>query len=79
MIVVEHDKEMILAADHLMDIGPGAGVHGGKIVAQGTPAELMDCKTLTSQYLTGIKEIKIPDKRREGNGKFLTVYGRYGE
>lgn len=78
VIVVEHDKEMILAADHLVDIGPGAGIHGGKIVAQGTPAELMNCKTLTSQYLSGIKKIKVPEKRRQGNGKILSLLGASG-
>jgi len=78
VIVVEHDKEMILAADHLVDIGPGAGIHGGKIVAQGTPAELMHCNTLTSQYLSGIKKIKVPEKRRDGNGKILSLKGASG-
>lgn len=78
VIVVEHDKEMILAADHLIDIGPGAGIHGGRIVAQGTPAELMNCNTLTSQYLSGIKKIKVPEKRREGNGKILSLKGASG-
>ncbi len=78
VIVVEHDKEMIMAADYLVDIGPGAGALGGKIVAHGTPAELMNCQTLTSQYLSGVKEIKIPENRREGNGKILTITGAVG-
>ncbi|NTW31471.1 MAG: excinuclease ABC subunit UvrA [Bacteroidetes bacterium] len=78
VIVVEHDKEMIMAADHIIDIGPGAGVLGGKIIAQGTPSELINCKTLTSQYLSGEKEIKIPAKRRKGNGKNLVLTGATG-
>ncbi|MFA4851367.1 MAG: excinuclease ABC subunit UvrA [Bacteroidales bacterium] len=78
VIVVEHDKEMILAADHLVDIGPGAGVLGGKIVAQGTPSELIQCNTHTSHYLSGIKEISIPSSRRIGNGRFLSLSGATG-
>ncbi|MBW4891175.1 excinuclease ABC subunit UvrA [Mucilaginibacter sp. HMF5004] len=73
VLVVEHDKDMILEADHVIDMGPAAGVHGGTIVAQGTPAELMASHTLTTQYLNGEREIAVPEKRREGNGKVLTL------
>lgn len=78
VIVVEHDKETILSADHVIDIGPGAGIHGGKIVAQGRPEELMRCDTLTCQYLSGKKEIKIPSVRRKGSGKTLLLKGASG-
>jgi len=73
VLVVEHDKDMILHADHVIDMGPAAGVHGGEIVAQGTPAELMKVHTLTTSYINGEREIAIPEKRREGNGKILTL------
>src|SRR5205823_7397066 len=73
VLVVEHDKDMILEADHVIDMGPAAGVHGGEIVAQGTPAELMKANTLTTSYLNGKKSIAIPKNRREGNGKVLSV------
>jgi excinuclease ABC subunit A len=73
VLVVEHDKDMILEADHVIDMGPAAGVHGGQIVAQGTPAELMAHHTLTTQYINGEREIAIPTKRREGNGKTLSL------
>ncbi|MEO6850520.1 MAG: excinuclease ABC subunit UvrA, partial [Mucilaginibacter sp.] len=73
VLVVEHDKEMILEADHVIDMGPAAGVHGGEIVAQGTPDELMAAHTLTTSYLNGEKSIAIPAKRREGNGKILSL------
>ena len=73
VVVVEHDKDMILEADHVIDMGPAAGVHGGEIVAQGTPAELMASHTLTTSYLNGGRSIAIPAKRREGNGKVLTI------
>lgn len=73
ILVVEHDKEMILAADHVIDIGPGAGVHGGKIIAQGTPEEIASIDSLTANYLHGKMEIKVPKKRRKGNGKALTL------
>lgn len=73
VLVVEHDKDMILEADHVIDMGPAAGVHGGQIVAQGTPAELMAHHTLTTQYINGEREIAIPKKRREGNGKTLSL------
>jgi excinuclease ABC subunit A len=73
VLVVEHDKDMILEADHVIDMGPAAGVHGGQIVAQGTPAELMLHHTLTTSYINGEREIAIPKKRREGNGKILSL------
>ncbi|MDB5135303.1 MAG: uvrA [Mucilaginibacter sp.] len=73
VLVVEHDKEMIMEADHVIDMGPAAGVHGGEIVAQGTPQELMAAHTLTTSYLNGEKSIAIPEKRRDGNGKILVL------
>ncbi len=73
VLVVEHDKDMILEADHVIDMGPAAGVHGGTIVAQGTPKELMLHHTLTTSYINGEREIAIPKKRREGNGKTLSL------
>jgi excinuclease ABC subunit A len=76
VIVVEHDEETIRTADHLIDIGPGAGVHGGKIVAEGKPAEVAKVEdSITGQYLRGAKEIATPKKRRQGNGKELVVRG----
>jgi len=74
VIVVEHDEDAIRAADHIVDMGPGAGVHGGQIVAQGTLAEVMATSgSLTADYLNGTREIEVPAKRRKGNGKKLTV------
>jgi excinuclease ABC subunit A len=73
VLVVEHDKDMILEADHVIDMGPAAGVHGGQIVAQGTPAELMKEHTLTTSYINGERSIAVPEKRREGNGKTLSL------
>ncbi|MEC8295530.1 MAG: excinuclease ABC subunit UvrA [Pseudomonadota bacterium] len=74
VIVVEHDEEAIREADYVFDIGPGAGVHGGQIVSQGTPAEIAaDKNSLTGQYLSGAREIAVPLDRREGNGKAVTV------
>jgi excinuclease ABC subunit A len=78
VIVVEHDRDMILSADHIIDIGPGAGVHGGAIVAQGSPDEILKADTLTADYLDGRKQIPVPEKRREGNGKYLTLKGASG-
>ena len=78
VIVVEHDRDMILSADHIIDIGPGAGVHGGAIVAQGSPEEILKADTLTADYLDGRKQIPVPEKRREGNGKYLTLRGANG-
>jgi excinuclease ABC subunit A len=76
VIVVEHDEDAILSADHVVDIGPGAGVHGGHIVAQGTPAEIMASpNSITGQYLTGARAIPVPKVRRKPNGKTLTVVG----
>lgn len=78
VLVVEHDKDIMLHADHLIDIGPGAGVHGGQVVAQGTPAEMLKLKTATAGYLNGIHEIPVPAERRKGNGKFLELKGATG-
>jgi excinuclease ABC subunit A len=78
VIVVEHDKEIMLAADHLIDIGPHAGVHGGHIIAQGTPKDVLKSNTLTAEYLNGVKQIKIPEQRRIGNGKELILNGATG-
>ena len=76
LIVVEHDEDTIRAADWIVDIGPGAGVHGGAVVFAGTPEELMACNdSVTGLYLSGAKRIEIPDTRRTGNGKFLEVKG----
>ena len=69
---------MIESADHVIDIGPAAGKYGGEIVSQGTPAEILKHKTLTADYLNGTKKIEIPEKLREGNGKFLEITGCTG-
>jgi len=73
VLVVEHDKDMILEADWVIDVGPAAGLHGGQIVAQGTPAKILKSKTLTAAYLNGEKEITVPKKRRKGNGHKLQI------
>ncbi|MES1220832.1 MAG: excinuclease ABC subunit UvrA, partial [Bacteroidota bacterium] len=78
VLVVEHDKDIMLAADHLIDIGPKAGYHGGKIVAQGVPEALLKLNTLTSSYLNGHKKIEIPEERRKGNRNFLELKGATG-
>jgi excinuclease ABC subunit A len=79
VIVVEHDEEAIRSADYVLDIGPGAGVHGGEIIARGTPAQIIKSKnSITGQYLTGRREITIPAVRRKGNGKYITVEGASG-
>ncbi|WP_114491470.1 excinuclease ABC subunit UvrA [Candidatus Ulvibacter alkanivorans] len=78
VIVVEHDKDMIEHADHVIDIGPAAGKHGGEIVSEGSPKEILKHHTLTADYLNGTKEIEIPKKRREGNGHTLTLSGCTG-
>jgi excinuclease ABC subunit A len=78
VIVVEHDRETILAADHVIDMGPGAGRHGGVVVAQGKPGDFKDCKTLTCDYISGKKVIKIPEVRRKGNGHYLELLGATG-
>jgi len=73
VIVVEHDEEAIREADYVFDIGPGAGVHGGEVVAKGTPKQIEKAKSLTGLYLSGKREIAVPAERRKGNGKTLTV------
>ncbi|WP_445747771.1 excinuclease ABC subunit UvrA [Polaribacter sp.] len=78
VLVVEHDKDMIEHADYVIDIGPGAGRHGGQIVSEGTFAELKTHDTLTADYLTERKKIEVPRKRREGNGKFIKLKGASG-
>jgi excinuclease ABC subunit A len=78
VLVVEHDEEMILAADHVIDIGPYAGIHGGKIIGQGTPKQLLKFNTLTAQYINGVKKIEVPKQRRKGNGKKLVLKGATG-
>ena len=76
LVVVEHDEETILSADHVVDIGPGAGEHGGKIVAQGTPLDIMNNPdSITGQYISRVKKIDIPKTRREGNGQFIKIIG----
>ena len=76
LIVVEHDEETMFAADHIVDIGPGAGVHGGHVVCQGTAEEIIACEeSLTGQYMSGKKKIPVPEKRRTGNGAVLEVIG----
>src|SRR5574344_1027541 len=75
VIVVEHDEDMMRAADYVVDLGPRAGRLGGNIVFQGTPDDMMKSDTLTANYLNGIKKIDIPPVRRDGNGKFLTIRG----
>ena len=78
VIVVEHDEDMMRSADEVIDMGPGAGIHGGKIVAQGKPHEMLECSTLTCDYLNGNKRIEIPKKRRAGNGKKIVLKGATG-
>lgn len=76
LIVVEHDEETMHAADHIVDVGPGAGIHGGEIVAQGTIEDIISCeRSVTGQYLAGKKAIYVPESRREGNGHQLVVRG----
>ena len=76
LIVVEHDEDTMYAADHIIDIGPGAGIHGGEVVAQGTVDDIKRTEgSETGMYLSGKKKIPVPEKRREGNGNFLEVYG----
>lgn len=76
LIVVEHDEDTMYAADHIVDIGPEAGVNGGELVAQGTVEDIMNCpESITGQYLSGKKRIEIPETRRKGNGKFLEIKG----
>ena len=78
VIVVEHDKDIMMAADHLIDIGPKAGYHGGRVVAQGHPEDLLKLDTLTSGYLNGHRSIPVPKERRKGNGKVLELKGSNG-
>ena len=78
VIVVEHDRDMMLAADYIVDIGPAAGYGGGEIVWSGTPDELKEAHTLTADYINGVKRIEIPAKPREGNGRTLTLVGARG-
>jgi len=78
VIVVEHDKDMIERADHVIDIGPHAGKHGGEIISQGTPAEIKKHDTITASYLNGTKQIEVPKVRRKGNGNFITLSGATG-
>ena len=76
VVVVEHDEDTMRAADYVVDIGPGAGIHGGKVCAAGTPAQVAKCKeSITGDYLAGRKSIPVPTERRRGNGAFLTVRG----
>jgi excinuclease ABC subunit A len=78
VLVVEHDKDIMLSADHLIDIGPKAGYHGGKIVAQGVPGQMLKLDTLTASYLNGRHHIAVPGERRKGNGKFIELKGAAG-
>lgn len=76
LIVVEHDEDTMRSADYIVDIGPGAGVHGGELIAAGTVEDIINCESsITGQYLSGKRQIPVPSKRREGSGKKLTVYG----
>lgn len=76
LIVVEHDDDTMLAADYIVDIGPGAGINGGEVVFSGTVSKLLKCKnSITGQYLSGKRKISLPQRRREGNGKFLRIVG----
>lgn len=78
VLVVEHDKDIMLASDYIIDLGPGAGKHGGDMVAEGTPEAFLKSNSLTADYLSGRKNIETPKKRRTGNGNFLTLYGANG-
>ncbi|MGB3591491.1 MAG: excinuclease ABC subunit UvrA [Nonlabens sp.] len=78
VVVVEHDKDMIERADHVVDIGPRAGRYGGEIISEGSPAEILKHHTLTAQYLNGEREIAVPKKRRKGNGKKISLKGCTG-
>ena len=78
VLVVEHDKDMIMHADHVIDMGPAAGEHGGEVVGEGSPEKFAKAKTLTNDYLSGRKEIAIPAERRKGNGKSLTIKNATG-
>lgn len=78
VIVVEHDKDMMMSSDYIIDMGPGAGVNGGKIVAKGTPKEILQQDSITCNYLKGRRKIEVPKERRKGNGNFLTLSGASG-
>ncbi len=78
VIVVEHDRDMMLAADYIVDIGPMAGRKGGEVVFQGTPAQMLDTHTVTAEYLNGQRQIEIPQQRREGNGHSIVLHGASG-
>ena len=78
VLVVEHDKDMIMEADHVIDMGPAAGVHGGEVVGQGTPKQFAKAKTLTNDYISGKKEIAVPKERRKGNGNSLVIKNASG-
>ncbi|WP_312353767.1 excinuclease ABC subunit UvrA [Aminipila sp.] len=76
LLVVEHDEDTMYAADHIIDIGPGAGIHGGEVVAEGNVEQIKACKgSLTGQYLSGTKTIEVPKERRKGNGQFIKIVG----
>ena len=78
VVVVEHDKDMMLSADYIIDIGPMAGRKGGEVVFQGTPKDMLKTRTITAEYLNGIRTIAVPKERRKGNGKFITIRGAKG-
>lgn len=78
VVVVEHDKDMMLSADYIIDIGPMAGRKGGEVVFQGTPKDMLKTHTITAEYLNGIRTIAVPKERRKGNGKFITIRGAKG-
>ena len=78
ILVVEHDRETMMNADHIIDLGPGAGIHGGRVVASGTPKKIAVSSSLTGQFLSGRKKIETPSKRRKGNGKYLKITGAIG-
>jgi excinuclease ABC subunit A len=78
VLVVEHDKDIMLAADHLIDVGPKAGYHGGRIITQGTPKHVLESDSLTAHFLNGERQIKVPEERRKGNGKCIELKGANG-
>ena len=78
VVVVEHDKDMMLSADYIIDIGPMAGRKGGEVVFQGTPKDMLKTHTITAEYLNGVRNIAVPKERRKGNGKFITIRGAKG-
>ena len=78
VVVVEHDKDMMLSADYIIDIGPMAGRKGGEVVFQGTPKDMLKTHTITAEYLNGERTIAVPKERRKGNGKFITIHGAKG-